>query len=227
MIKSLFASTAKSVSSIGLKVVIAGAATVGGAALVSSSVFASLTATAFNSTAQSVQTGTLKLTQAPSGVAGLTGGFTTAITALAPGDTVNRFVDVTNGGSLAGQTMTFKVAEGTSSVLTTDAINGLQVIVKECTAVYTTGTGLCSGTETTALAATSANTLLGVQTITFATLASLSVAHLKVGISLPAGSEVTTNGTLPGGTVQGLTSLLTWTFNETLRTTPAIVTTNS
>ena len=227
MIKSLFASTAKNVGSIGLKVVIAGAATVGGAALVSSSVFASLTATAFNATAQSVQTGTLKLTQAPSGVAGLTGGFSTAMTAMAPGDTVNRFVDVTNGGTLAGQTMTFKVTEGTSSVLTTDATNGLQVIVKECTVVYTIGTGLCSGAETTAIASTSANTLLGAQTITFSSLLAGAVAHLKVGITLPAGSEVTINGGLPTGTVQGLTSLLTWTFNETLRTTPAVVTTNS
>ena len=102
MIKSLFSTTAKSVGSIGLKVVIVSAATLGGAALVSSSVFASLTATAFNTSPQSVSTGTLKLSQAPSGVAGLTGGFLTAIAAMAPGDTVNRFVDVTNAGTLAG-----------------------------------------------------------------------------------------------------------------------------
>ena len=222
MIKSIFASTSKSVGSMALKIVIAGAATIGGAALVSSSVFASLTATAFNTPGQSVTSGTLKLTQAPSGVAGLTGGFSTAVTLMAPGDTVNRFVDVTNGGSLAGQTMTFKVAEGTSSVLTTDAINGLQVIVKECTLAYTTVTGACSGTETTALATTSANALLSAQSITFASLAASGVTHLKVGISLPTGSEVTINGTLPTGTVQGLSSALTWTLTETQRTATTV-----
>ena len=220
MIKSLFSTTAKSVGSIGLKVVIVSAATLGGAALVSSSVFASLTATAFNTSPQSVSTGTLKLSQAPSGVAGLTGGFLTAIAAMAPGDTVNRFVDVTNAGTLAGQTMTFKVAEATSSVLTSDATNGLQVIVKECTVVYTTGTGLCSGAETTAIASTSANTLLGAQTINFASLNPSGITHLRIIITLPALlSEVSVNGGTPIGiTVQGITAALTWTLTETQRT---------
>ena len=37
-------------------------------------------------------------------------------------------------------------------------------------------------------------------------------------ITLPTGSEVTTNGVTPVGTVQGLTTALTWTFTETQRT---------
>lgn len=204
--------------SFGAKIAIVAAATMGGTALVGSSVFASLSATANNTSAQSVTTATLKLTQAASGVAGLTAGLTTAVSGMAPGDTINRFIDLSNAGTMAGQAMTLKVADSAATVLTTDAVNGLQVTVKECTVAYTTVTGACSGTETTAVAATPANTLLSAQSATLSTLAAGSTVHLKFIINLPAGSEVTTNGTLPGGTVQGLTSLLTWTFSETQRT---------
>lgn len=205
-------------ASVVAKVAIVAVAGVAGVSLVSTAVFASLTATAFNTSAQSVTTATLKLTQAPSGVSGLTAGFATAVTGMAPGDTINRFVDVTNAGTMDGQSMTLKVADASTTVLTTDAVKGLQVTVKECTVAYTTVTGACSGTETTALASTPANTLLTDQSATFASLAASGVTHLKFIINLPAGSEVTANGTLPGGTVQGVTALLTWTFTETQRT---------
>jgi hypothetical protein len=202
----------------GLKVAIVAFAGIAGLTLVSSSVFAGLTANAFNASAHSVSTGTLKLTQAPSGVAGLTGGFSTAITLMAPGDTVNRFVDFTQAGTLDGATPSLKVADGATTALTTDGTNGLQVTVKSCTVAYTTVTGLCSGTETTALAVTPANTLLTAQSISNLSVTAASVSHLKFILSLPAGSEVVNNGTLPGGTVQGLTSTLTWTVSEALRT---------
>ena len=118
MIKSLFASTGKGVGSVGLKIVIVSAATLGGAALVSSSVFASLTATATN-TAQSVQTGTLKLTQASS-TSPASGGITTAISVMAPGDTVNRYIDVVNGGTLNAASMTLGLADSAGTALTTN-----------------------------------------------------------------------------------------------------------
>ena len=207
-----------SVGSFGAKIAIVITATVGGTALVGSSVFASLTATANNTSAQSVSTSTLRLTQAPSGVAGLTAGFVSAVTAMAPGDTVNRFVDVSNIGTMVGQSMTLKVADSAATVLTTDAVNGLQVTVKECTVAYTTVSGLCSGTETTVVSLIPANTLLTAQSATFASFAAGSTTRLKFIISLPAGSENTANGTLPTGTVQGLTSQLTWTFTEAQRT---------
>ena len=214
------------VGSFGAKIAIVITATVGGTALVGSSVFASLTATATNATQQSISTGTLRFTQAASGVPGLTAGFTSAVSLAAPGDTYNRFIDVTNGGTLAGQTVTLKVADANTTALTTDPTNGLQVIVRECPGVYTVTTGACSsGTETTVLGSTPANTLLGAQAATFSSLAPTASVHLKFIISLPAGSENTANGTLPAvsaalpfGSLQGLTSLLTWTFTVTPRT---------
>ena len=189
----------------------------GGTAVVSSSVFASLTATATNTSGGSVTTGTLSLTQAASGVAGITGGFTTAITAMAPGDTVNRYINLTNGGTLDAINPTLQLAAAPSTALTTNGTSGLQIAIKNCTVDWTNA-GVCSGTQTTVLASTSALSLASATALTLPSTLAGAVSHLQIGISLPAGSENVLNGVLPGGTVQGLTTALTWTFNETERT---------
>ena len=218
-----------SVGSFGAKIAIVITATVGGTALVGSSVFASLTATANNATPQSVSSGSLKLTQT-STTSGLTAGFTTPATPLAPGDTINRFVELTNTGSLAGASMTLGLVAGAATALTNDSIRGLQVAVYECVGgAYTSVAGACVGGTDTALVGTSAapipaSTIVSTaQTITLsaAALASAGTARLKFIISLPASAEVSSNGTLPaptGGSIQGLTAALTWTFTETQRT---------
>jgi len=215
-----------SLGTVTAKVALVAAAALGGTAIVSSSVFASLTATASNTSGGSVSTGTLKLTQAASGVAGITGGFVTDITNVAPGDTVNRYIDLTNGGTLGGQTMTLAIAATPSNALTTNGSIGLKVTVNECS-VNWTSVGVCSGVTTVALSQASLLSLATPATLTLSSLASLAVNHLQFVINLPAGSEVTNNGALPGTTVQGLTTAVTWNFLETLRTTPALVTINS
>ena len=222
MLKNLSFGAIKSTGSIVAKIAIVASASVGGAALVSSSVFASLTATASNTSAGSVTTGTLSLTQAASAVSGITGGFTTAITAMAPGDVVNRYVILTNGGTLDAASMTLGLAASPSTALTTNGTAGLQITVNKCTVAWTAGA--CSGTSTVALATTSALTLATPQAFTPSALTSGAVSNLQIVISLPSGSEVTANCVLPGGTVQGLTTALTWTFTETQRTA---TTTNS
>lgn len=209
------------IGSVTAKVALVAAAALGGTALVSSSVFASLTATASNTSGGSVTSGTLKLTQAASSVAGITGGFVTAISNVAPGDTVNRYITLTNGGTLDGNVLTLATTATPSNALTTDGTNGLQVTVKECTVAWTSG-GVCSGTTTTALAATSLLALGTAKTLTMSSLAASAVNYLQFSLALPAGSEVTNNGTLPAGTVQGLTTAVTWNFLETLRTNTTI-----
>jgi hypothetical protein len=199
------------------------AATLGGTALISTSVFASLTASAANVSGGSVNSGTLKLTQAPSGVVGITGGFNTAITNVAPGDTVNRYITLTNGGTLDGAVLTLATTSTPGNALTTDGTNGLQVTVKECSVAWSNA-GVCSGTTTTALASTSLLAMGVAKTLTMSTLLSTSSNYLQFSINLPAGSENTINGVLPVGTVQGLTTAVTWNFLETLRTN---TTTNS
>jgi len=195
------------------KVLIVITASVGGAALISSSVFAALTASATNTLGGSVTSGTLKLTQAASGVSGITGGFETAIADLAPNDTVNRYVILSNPGTLNSSAMTLS-ASG-SGLLVTDATKGLQVLVKQCSTPYP-NTGIC-GTETTILASSSVASLSTPATLTLQSgaLNSGATTYLKIAISLPDSSEVTTNGVLPGSTIQGLTSTITWTFTQT------------
>jgi hypothetical protein len=195
-----------------VKLLVVTTAVVGGGALVSSSVFASLTAVATAST--TVTTGTLKLTDTATGV---TGGLVTTISAMAPGDTVNRYVDLVNGGTLNSDTTTV-IITGSGNTLTSDATNGLQVFIQSCPGGWTVGTGVCGGGGvTTVLATTSANALLTSKTLTLPSFAAGATTNLKIAISLPSGTEVTTNGVLPGGTIQGLSTTLGWTFTEQQR----------
>ena len=202
MNKTLGLSLGKAATATLIKVAIAGVAVMGGTALVSSSVFASLTATATNTSGGSVATGTLSLTQAASGVAGIT---------------VNRYINLTNGGTLDAINPTLQISATPANALTTSATAGIQVTIKNCTVDWTNA-GVCSGTQTTALAATAASALGSAAALTLPSTLAGAVSHLQISIALPAGTENTLNGVLPGGTIQGLTTAITWTFNETERT---------
>ena len=206
--------TGRSLSDAGrltIKLLVVVTAIVGGVALVSSSVFASLTAVATAST--SVTSGTLKLTD--TATAG-SGGLVTTLPVMAPGDTVNRYVDLTNGGTLDADTTTVRIATG-GNALTTDGNKGLQITINACSVAWTQATGVCSGTTTPSLASTSALALASDITITLPSKLAGAINLLKVSISLPLGTEVTTNGVLPDGTIQGLTTALAWTFTEQQR----------
>lgn len=211
-------------SNLVLKVLIVVLAAIGGAGLVASNVFAALTATATNTSGGSVTTGTLKLVLAPSGVSGITGGFTSPISAMGPGDTVNRYIDLSNTGTLDGASPTLQIVSSDSNTLVNSPSAGLQVTISACTVAWS-NTGTCSGTTSSTLAATPVSTLKSsAQTITLPSVLVGGVNYLKVSTALPAGTENVLNGVLPGGTVQGLTASLTWTFVIQER---SAVTTNS
>jgi hypothetical protein len=199
-------------SSVALKVTIVITAALGGAGLVASNVFAALTATATNTSGGSVTTGTLKLQLAPSGVSGITGGFTSPISAMGPGDTFNRYIDLSNTGTLDGASPTLQIVTADSNTLVNSAPAGLQVTITACTVAWT-NTGVCSGTSSVALASTPVSTIkASAQSITLPSVLVGGVNYLKVATSLPLGTENVLNGVLPVGTVQGLTAALTWTF---------------
>lgn len=208
-----FASTlSKGVGSLFFKVTIIVVAALGGAGLVASNVFAALTATATNTSGGSVTTGTLKLQLAPSGVSGITGGFTSPISAMGPGDTFNRYIDLSNTGTLDGASPTLQIVTADSNTLVNSAPAGLQVTITACSIAWT-NTGVCSGTSTVALASTPVSTIkASAQSITLPSVLVGGVNYLKVATSLPLGTENVLNGVLPVGTVQGLTASLTWTF---------------
>jgi hypothetical protein len=202
------------------------AATVGGAVLVTTGfgVWASLNATA-SGAAESVNTGTLKLTAANNG----TGVFGQTIGNVAPGDTVNRYVEVTNGGTLDAQALTMQVAATGSSALITDGVSpattkALRVTVTSCSATWAATTGTCSGTTSVLLAATPVSGLASATSLIAGAIPAGTVSHLQISTQLPDQTETTVNGNLPATTIQGQTANLTYTFTEAQRTA---TTTNS
>ena len=124
------------------------------AAIAGQSVLASLNATAFNTTAQNINAGTLKLDLANNG-----NGFGTSIANVVPGDVVNRYVTLTNSGTLNGIGLTLKTAQTGTPSLITDGISpittkALKLTVTSCSVAWNTTTGVCSGTPTEELAST-------------------------------------------------------------------------
>ncbi|HVT20008.1 MAG TPA: TasA family protein [Mycobacteriales bacterium] len=196
-------------------------AVTGGALLMTAGfgVWAGLDATAFNTTPQDVDSGTLSLTLGDNGA-----GFSSSISNLAPGDTVNRYVDLTNGGTLDAQALTLTVAATGDSQLITDgtspATKALRVTVKSCSTSWDNTTGECtnSGTVASLLSATPLSTLASAQSLVAGSIASGAVKHLQVEVQLPDQSETTANGAAPTGTIQGRSVSLTYTFQESQRT---------
>ncbi len=206
------------------KIITASTVAVAGLALTTSGVWTALQATADNvANPLATSTGTLSLTLTNKGDGiGTSGAASAAISLMAPGDTVYRFIDLTNGGTLPALGMTLGITGSGSNALTTDATNGLAVAVDTCATAWTaitTGSGTCSGSITNAVTS-SAISGWGSKSVIGAAvpIAPLEVTHARIKISLPPGSETTSNGQLPSGTVQGLATNLTFTFTEAQRT---------
>lgn len=186
------------------------------------SVFAGLNATATNSSPQTVSTGTLKLSFSKTDSSN---GFTQSITNMVPGDTVNRYVTLTNGGTLNSESMTLQVSTGvgdsTGLISASGGTKPLQVAIDRCSVkwTWTASSSTCSGTSHSILSTTNLSILSSAQTFnvnngTSATMTAGSDAYLRVSVSLPDQDETVVNGTLPAATIQGGTANLTFTFTE-------------
>jgi hypothetical protein len=181
-------------------------------------VWASLNATAFNTSPESVSSGTLSLTLVDNG-----DGFTTNVTNMAPGDVVDRYVNLTNGGNLAAKALTMSVAATGSSTLITDGTTpptkALTVAVNTCSGgTWAAATGVCSGTSSSLLGATTLSSLASAQSLIAGAIAVNEVEHLQIVMTLPDQTETTTNGSAPATTIQGKSASLTYTFTESQRT---------
>lgn len=190
-------------------------ALLGGLALASSSVFALLSATAFNTTPITAASETLMLTQTSAGVSG---GIESNISGMAPGDVVYRYLDLTNSGTMSGASLTLKVTDSLASTLSTNSTSGLQVTLQQCSVAWTQASATCSGTSSSVLSSTPLNTLSTATPISVTSLSASAVSRLRITISLPVSTEITTNGVLPVGTIQGKSSDLVWLFQESQRT---------
>jgi hypothetical protein len=185
--------------------------------LTGAGVYAALSAAATGTS--SVTSGTLLMTLAHDGSSA---GLPETITGMAPGDVYNVYINLDNTGTLASAAgMTLGASASPVTALTNGSIagEGLSVSVTQCSATWSAGGG-CSGSTTTILASTALSSFSSAQTLSnIPSLAASTgqVAHLQFSLSL-AGTETSTNGTLPGSTIQGLSTTITWTFTEQQRT---------
>jgi hypothetical protein len=210
---------------------------VSAAAVITSGVFASLNATATNTTPEAVKDGTLSLTLAQTGTSlGLTTQTTGTVAAgsllnLAPGDTVNRYVTLTNGvskdaalatgvtGGIDAKNLTLAIAATGTPTMITDgsapATNkALQVTVNSCTVPWSAG--VCSA-PTVEIASTMLGTFSAAKPLATASWLAGDVKFLQVSITLPDQAETTVNGQTPTPTVQGGIVNLSYTFTEVQR----------
>lgn len=135
---------------------------------------------------------------------------TTAVADLLPGDSVEKFATLTNSGSaLNGVALTASTANAT--VLTTDAVNGLQVTIESCSTPWTevsNGPDTCAAGAKSVLATSpviGANRALS----NLASVASGSSDILKITTRLPATAD---------NTFQTKSSTISFTFDATQRT---------
>jgi spore coat-associated protein N len=132
---------------------------------------------------------------------------------IVPGDTLQRAVDLTNAGSEDLASITLTTSASPSSVLDTDATNGLQLAIDRCSVPWTeSGTSpaftyTCSGTTSTVLAT---RPVIG-SNLALSNLSALTAGatdHLRVKLSFPSSA---------GNTFQGVSSAITYTFTATQR----------
>lgn len=145
--------------------------------------------------------------------AGASNRLTLGATGIVPGDTLQRAVDLQNTGNQDLASIVLDVTAPTTSLLDTDATNGLQVVIERCSVAWTEAgsnpayTYTCGGTTSSVVAS---RPVVG-SAIALSNLSSLTAGatdHLRVTLSFPSGA---------GNTFQGVTSALTWTFTATQR----------
>jgi spore coat-associated protein N len=170
--------------------------------------FASFTSSA--SVSQSITTGTVTIALGATGTAN--NRLNVDASGVVPGDTIQRAVNVSNTGNQDFASITLTTAASTSSLLDTDASNGLQMVIERCSVAWTEGgsapayTYTCSGSTSTVLAS---RAVIGSSlALSNLTLTAGSTNNLRVTLSLPSAA---------GNTLQGLTSTIVYTFTGTQR----------
>ena len=131
-------------------------------------------------------------------------------TGLLPGDSIARTVTLVNDGNSPLSTVALGVTTANPSVLTTDAVNGLQLALRSCSVAWTQATPAptytCAGTER---ALTTPGAAVGNRTLdTPASLTPGGTDHLLVTLTLPTTAD---------NTFQGKTSTLALTFSGVQR----------
>jgi spore coat-associated protein N len=182
------------------------------AAIAGLGTFATFTST--TSASHTISSGTVSIALGATGSS--TNRLTVGASNVVPGDTIQRSVDLINNGNASSDTLsaiTLTTTASPSSLLDTEATNGLQMVIEKCSVPWTeSGTApaytyTCSGTTSTALAS---RAVIG-SNLTLGNLSSLttgSTDHLRVTLTLPSSAP---------NTMQGQTSTISYAFTGTQR----------
>jgi spore coat-associated protein N len=170
------------------------------------------TFTSSTSASQSISSGNVSIALGATGAA--TNRLTVNATNIVPGDAIQRSVDLTSSSSDPLGSVSLTTTASPSSLLDTDATNGLQMTITSCSVPWTeSGTSpaftyTCSGSTSTVVVS---RAVIG-SNISLSGLNVLSSAsgtdHLRVALSLPSSA---------GNTFQGLSSTVTYAFTGTQR----------
>jgi predicted ribosomally synthesized peptide with SipW-like signal peptide len=161
------------------------------------------TFTSSTSASNTIASGTLSLT-APFSRLG------TGASPIAPGDTMQRAIDLSYSGTISFASATLTTSASPSSLLDTDATNGLQIAIDKCSVAWTESgppyTYTCGGSTSTVLAS---RALVGSNiALSNLTLTASSTDHLRVTLTFPSGA---------GNTLQNQSSTVSYTFTGNQR----------
>jgi hypothetical protein len=169
------------------------------------------TFTSSTSASQSVSSGTVTIALGATGAS--TNRLTVGASNIAPGDTIQRSVDLIDSGTIDLASITLTTNATTSSLLDTDATNGLQMVIDRCSNAWTEGgtapayTYTCSGATSTVLAS---RAIVGTN-LALSNLSALTngvTDHLRVTLSFPSAAP---------NSFQNQSSTIQYTFTGTQR----------
>ena len=169
------------------------------------------TFTSSTSASQSVSSGTVTIALGATGAA--TNRLTVGASNIAPGDTIQRSVDLIDSGSIDLASISLTTSATASSLLDTDAANGLQMVIDRCSNAWTEGGTApayiytCSGTTSTVLAS---RPVVG-SNLSLSNLSALTngvTDHLRVTLSFPSAAP---------NSFQNQSSTIQYTFTGTQR----------
>jgi len=195
--------------SLSTKILASVAAVSAAASIAGLGTFASFTSS--TSASQTVSSGTVTVALGATGAS--TNRLTVNATGIVPGDTIQRSVDLINSGSQDFGSVTLTTTASPSSLLDTDATNGLQMVIDRCSVAWTEAgtapayTYTCSGTTSTVL---STRAVIG-SNVTLNNLGSITAGatdKLRVTLTLPSAA---------GNTFQNVSSTISYAFTATQR----------
>jgi predicted ribosomally synthesized peptide with SipW-like signal peptide len=172
--------------------------------------FASFTSS--TSASQAISSGTVSIVLGSAGTA--TNRLTIGASNLVAGDTIQRAADLSSTSSDPLASVQLGTVASPTSLLDTDATNGLQMVIDKCSAVWTEAgtapayTYTCVGTTTTVLASRAViGSNLSLSNLA-ATTSGSTTDHLRVTLTLPAAAP---------NSLQGQSSTIAYTFTGTQR----------